>query len=343
MDNLGKQQVWIKRLSKSKQLKLIRGGAIRISHGDEQVLNLPEKMAKVIMSKFAKQKSHTLKGEGMYDDFKAGLGKVAKIAKPYAQQAFGSAVDYGTPAAQAAAKAAIATGTTALSAVQPELAPFLIPAGMAAGAMSDSVVRGLGQYAKKLAGADSASMAEAADSNAYSPMDVSAYSSHPMYQYAQQSAMQHPAVARAMETMQQYHPSQLPEFHQMSPQLPLHNYAPQSDLTARASNIAGLQMAANQAKVVHHRNTTKAKHVVEHAKVHHAVGEMKKKSRQKGKGLYAGAQHGSGMMRPDRGIVGHGGGMVSPFGDHPALESDPLGANFASRAFRMPSSAALIR
>ena len=103
-------------------------------------------------------------------------------------------------------------------------------------------------------------------------------------------------------------------------------------------------MAANQAKVVHHKNTAKAKHIVEHARVHSAVGHMKKKSKQEGRGLYAGAQHGNGLMsRPHRGIIGHGGGMVSPFGDHPALESDPLGANFASRAFRMPLSASLIR
>lgn len=333
----GKTQVWIKRLSKQKQTKLMKGGSVRISPGEEQVLNLPQDLAKVIMSKFAKQKAHNLSGSGLYDDFKSGLGKVAEIAKPYAQQALGKAIDYGTPAAQAAAKAAIASGTTALSAVQPELAPFLIPAGMAAGAMSDSVVKGLGQYAKKLAGAD------AADIGAFSPENLSAYESHPSVQYARQSAMQHPTVARAMETMQQYHPSQLSEFHQMAPQLSLHNYAPQSDLTAQASNIAGLQMAANQAKVVHHRNKAHAKHIVEHARVHNAVGEMKKKSRQHGKGLYAGAQHGYGLMKHDKGIVGSGAGLVSPFGDHPALESDPLGANFASRAFRMPLSASLIR
>ena len=334
----GRTQVWIKRLSKAKQTKLIKGGSVRISPGTEQVLNLSSSLAKTIQSKFAKNKAHNLKGEGLWDDVKYGLGKAAKIAKPYAQQAFGAAVDYGTPAAQAAAKAAIATGTTALSAVQPELAPFLIPAGMAAGAMSDSVVKNLGQYAKKLAGADSVNI------GSFSPQDISAYSSHPSIQYAQQAAKQHPTVARAMETMSQYHPSQLPEFHQMSPQLPLHNYAPQSDFTSRASNIAGLQMAANQARVVHHRNTAKAKHVGEHAKIHHAVNHMKKKTKQKGNGLYAGAQHGYGLMsRHDKGIVGHGGGMVSPFGEHPALESDPLGANFASRAFRMPLSASLIR
>ena len=333
----GKTQVWIKRLSKSKQMKLIKGGAIRISPGNEQVLNLPHGLARVIMSKFAKSKSHNLKGEGLWDDISSGLGKVAEVAKPYAQQALSTAIDYGTPVAQAAAKAGIAAGTTALSAVQPELAPFIIPAGMAVGAMSDSAISSLGKYAKS-------SLADSADAGAFSPQNTSAYDSHPAIQYAKQSAMQHPVVARAMETMQQYHPSQLSEFHQMSPQLPLHNYAPQADFTAHASNIAGLQMASNQTKVAHHRNTARAKHVVEHAKVHHAVGEMKKKSRQQGHGLYAGAQHGFGLMsKPQNGIVGCSAGFVSPFGEHPSLESQPLGANFASRAFRMPMSVALIR
>ena len=336
----GKQQVWIKRLSKSKQMKLIKDGAIRISPGNEQVLNLNADLAKVIMSKFAKQKSHNLKGEGLYDDFKSGLGQVAKIAKPYAQQALSTAIDYGTPVAQTLAKAGIGAGTTALSAVQPELAPFLIPAGMMASSMSDSAISSLGKYAKK----SLANNAKSVNVNSLSSLNSSDYASHPSVQYAKQSAMQHPVVARAMETMQQYNPAQLPEFHQMSAQLPLHNYAPQADFTAHASNIAGLQMASNQAKVAHHRNTARAKHVVEQAKVHHAVGEMKKKTRQKGKGLYAGSQQGYGlMMKHDKGIVGSGGGFVSPFGDHPALESDPLGANFASRAFRMPMSVALIR
>ena len=85
-------------------MKLVKGGSVRISPGDEQVLNINKDLAKVIMSKFAKQKSHNLLGSGLYDDFKSGLGKVSEIAKPYAQQAFAKAVDYGTPAAQAAAK-----------------------------------------------------------------------------------------------------------------------------------------------------------------------------------------------------------------------------------------------
>ena len=337
MNNLGKEQVWIKRLSKSKQMKLVKGGSVRISHGDEQVLNLNKDMAKIIMSKFSKGKAHNLNmsGEGLYDDVKSGLGKFARVAKPYAQQALNTAVDYGTPAAQMAAKAGITAGTTALSAAQPELAPFLIPAGMMASSMSDSAISSLGKYAKKNAGGNRGS---------FSPQNLSEYESHPSVQYARQSAMTHPQVARAMESMQQYHPSQMKEFHQMAPQLPLHNYAPQSDLIAHASNIAGLQMASNQAKAVHHRNTARAKHIVEHARVHDAVTNMKKKTRQQGRGLYAGSQHGNGLMtKHDKGITGFGGGLVSPYGDHPALESDPLGVNFANRAFRGTLSASLIR
>ena len=72
--DLGKQQVWIKRLSKQKQMKLVKGGSVRISPGNEQVLNLPSSLAKVIQNKFGKQKSHNLKGEGLWDDVKSGLG-----------------------------------------------------------------------------------------------------------------------------------------------------------------------------------------------------------------------------------------------------------------------------
>ncbi len=338
MDNLGKHKVWIKRLSKSKQTKLMRGGSVRISQGDEQVLNLPHSLAKVIMGKFAKNKAHNLSGEGLWDDIKSGASQAFEAVKPMAQQAISTAVDYGTPLAQAAAKTAIATGTAALSAAQPELAPFLIPAGMALGSMSDNAVKGLGQYAKNIAVGDSANV------GAFSPQNLSAYQSHPSVQYAQQASMQHPATARAMETMSAYHPSQLSEFHQMAPQLALHNYTSQADLTGHASNVAGLQAAANAAKIVHHRHKATAKHIVGHANVHHAVGEMKKKAKQQGHGLYAGS-HGEGMMmrHNDKGIVGCGAGLVSPFGDHPALESMPLAVNFASRNFRMPVSAGLIR
>ena len=55
---MDKQQVWIKRLSKSKQTKLMKGGSVRISKGDEQVLNLPAGLAKKILVKFAKEKAH---------------------------------------------------------------------------------------------------------------------------------------------------------------------------------------------------------------------------------------------------------------------------------------------
>ena len=73
---------------------------------------------------------------------------------------------------------------------------------------------------------------------------------------------------------------------------------------------------------------------MEHAKVHHAVGHLKKKSKeQSGKGLYAGAMRGSGIL---------GGNFVSPFGDHPAMDSMPLSVNFASRNFRNIPSASLI-
>lgn len=335
---MDKQQVWIKRLSKAKQQKLMHGGSVRISHGNEQVLNLPAGLAKKILAKFAKQKAHNLSGTGLWEDIKAGAGEAYKVAKPFAEQAYdvakpmaqqaiSTAVDYGTPYAQAAAKGAIATGTAALSAAQPELAPFLIPAGLALGSVSDSAVSSLGKYAKKLAVGDSA------DVGTFSPQNVSAYQSHPSVQYAQQAAMQDPRVARAMETMQQYHPSQLPEFHQMAPQLALHNYAPIGN-AAQAANIAGLQAAANAASVSHHARKATAKHVVEHAKVHHAVGHLKKKSKeQSGKGLYAGAMRGSGIL---------GGNFVSPFGDHPAMESMPLSVNFASRNFRNIPSASLI-
>lgn len=324
---MDKQQVWIKRLSKAKQTKLMKGGSVRISHGNEQVLNLPTGLAKKILVKFAKQKAHNLSGTGLWEDIKAGAGQVFEVAKPIAKQAISAAVDYGTPLAQTAAKTAIATGTAALSAAQPELAPFVIPAGLALGSMSDSAVSSLGKYAKKLAVGDSA------DIGTFSPQNISAYQSHPSVQYAQQAAMQDPKVARAMETMAQYHPSQLPEFHQMSPQLALHNYVPIGS-TSQASNIAGLQAAANAAKVSHHKQKATAKHIVEHAKVHHAVGHLKKKSKeQSGKGLYAGAMRGSGIL---------GGNFVSPFGDHPAMDSHPLGCNFASRNFRNIPSASLI-
>ena len=322
-----KQQVWIKRLSKSKQTKLMKGGSVRISHGNEQVLNLPAGLAKKNLGKFAKQKAHNLNGTGLWEDIKAGAGQAFEAAKPMAQQAISTAVDYGTPLAQAAAKAAIAAGTAAGTAMAPEFAPFIIPAGMALGSMSDSAVNSLGQYAKKLAVGDSA------DIGTFSPQNLSAYQSHPSVRYAQQASMQDPRVARAMETMQQYHPSQLPEFHQMAPQLALHNYAPIGN-TAQAANIAGLQAAANASSVSHHKRKATAKHIVEHARVHHAVGKLKKKTReQSGKGLYAGAMRGHGIL---------GGNFVSPFGDHPAMDSMPLSVNFASHNFRNIPSASLI-
>jgi hypothetical protein len=151
--------------------------------------------------------------------------------------------------------------------------------------------------------------------------------------------MQDPRTARAMQTMQQYHPSQLSQFQQMAPQMALKNYIPQQrELVAQASNIAGLQEADNIAKSVRHKNKTKAKNIVEKAKVIEATQRVKRKTRQQGKGLYAaGAQRGRGMMRDDMGIIGIGGSMVSPFGDHPAMDSMPLAYNFASRAFRMPT------
>jgi hypothetical protein len=309
----------------------MKGGAVRIHKGDEQVMVLPAALAKKILAKFAKGKAHNLSGSGLYEDLKGFGGSALEAIKPMARQAISTAVDYGTPLAQAAVKAGIATGTAALSAAQPELAPFLIPAGLALGSMSDSAVSGLGQYAKKLAVGDSA------DVGTFSPQNISAYQSHPSVQYAQQASMQNPRVARAMETMAQYHPSQLPEFHQMSPQLALKKYVPQNQFVAQAANVAGLQEAANIAKSVHHKNKTKAKHIVEKAKVIEATQQVKRKTKQQGNGLYAGVQRGRGMMGNDMGILGIGGSMVSPFGDHPAMESMPLSYNFASRAFRMPT------
>jgi hypothetical protein len=339
----GKHKVWIKRLSGAKQARLMKGGAVRIHQGDEQVMVLPADLAKKILAKFAKGKAHNLSGSGLYEDLKGFGGSALKaikpfaeqaydVAKPMARQAISTAVDYGTPLAQAAVKAGIASGTAALSAAQPQFAPFIIPAGLALGSMSDDIVSSLGQYAKKTA------MGDSADIGTFSPQNISAYQSFPSVQYAQKAAMQDPRVARAMETMQQYNPSQLSQFQQMAPQLALRNYVPQNQFVAEAANVAGLQEAANIAKSVRHKNKTKAKNIVEKAKVIEATERVKRKTRQQGKGLYAaGAQRGRGMMGDDMGILGIGGSMVSPFGDHPAMESMPLSYNFASRAFRMPT------
>ena len=56
---MDKQQVWIKRLSKSKQTKLMKGGSVRISKGDEQVLNLPAGLGKKFWSN-SQRKKHTI-------------------------------------------------------------------------------------------------------------------------------------------------------------------------------------------------------------------------------------------------------------------------------------------
>jgi hypothetical protein len=120
-------KVHIKGLSRPKLLKLMRGGAVRVSRPENasdamEMIILP-KHTKSILSKFGKGKAHTMQltqeemdmnsmeGGSLYGMFKKGL-------------------KYGAPVLKQGARAGIAMGSAALAASNPALIPF-IPAGAA--------------------------------------------------------------------------------------------------------------------------------------------------------------------------------------------------------------------
>ena len=351
------QKVHIKHLGRPKLLKLMKGGAVRVSRPESameamEIFILPQH-TKSIMGKFGKGQAHTLKMSA--DEIQRNSmegGSLYDTAKNYGKRA----LKYSAPVLKQLARAGITAGSAAAAAaatatVQPELLPF-IPMGAAAlGAMSDRAFDSLGNMELE----DDADFSP--EMQQYGNMAKN-YATNYATDYIQQSPSYQQnlqQVSSFRPVLQQSRAPSLMKYAQENPYSQLGNSAVRE--LAQYGNLgANIQETANQSRAAVHRQSVPSRGKSEQLKQSQAGRQSvsrKSAGRQRGKGmfagsglyagegLYAGSMRGRGV---EKATVRVGGNLISPFGGmHPATMSQSSAVNFASRNFMTPAMAAMVQ
>ena len=326
--------VHIKGLSRPKLLRLMRGGAVRVSRPENaseamEMIILPEH-TKSILSKFGKGKAHTMQltqeemdmnsmeGGSLYGMFKKGL-------------------KYGAPVLKQGARAGIAMGSAALAASNPALIPF-IPAGAAMlGSMSDQAFDDLGNM-----NVDSIDEGYGSPQMGQYGNMARDYAQDYAQDYATDYVQKQPSYQRGLAQVNKY-ASKAPAYMKYAEEEPysqlgnagMREMASYGNLGSSYNDLSNRVSASSARQKLNPRQSRQ---------VEHSRGRSMS---QRGRGLFAGGGLYAGNMR-GRGIekstVRIGGNLLSAFGGvHPATVSAPLAVNFASRNFMSPAMAALIQ
>lgn len=346
------QQVHIKGLARQKLLKLMKGGAVRVSRPESameamEMFILPQH-TKSMMGKFGKGQAHTLKlsADEIQRNSMEG-GSLFETAKKYGKRA----LKYSAPVLKQAARAGIAAGSAALGAVQPELIPFIPAGGMALAGLSDRAFDALGNM-------------ELEDDDDFSP-EMQQYGNmarNYATNYATDYIQQSPSYQQNLQQVSSFRPvlqqsraPSLMRYAQENPYSQLGNSAVRE--LAQYGNLgANIQETANQSRAAVQRQSIPSRGKSEQLKQSQAGRQSvsrKSAGRQRGRGmfagsglyagegLYAGSMRGRGM---EKATVNVGGNLISPFGGmHPATMSQSSAVNFASRNFLPPAMAAMVQ
>jgi hypothetical protein len=322
-------KVHIKGLSRPKLLKLMRGGAVRITRPENasdamEMIILPEH-TKSILSKFGKGKAHTMQltqaemdmnsmeGGSLYGMFKKGL-------------------KYSAPVLKQGARAGIAVGSAALAASNPALIPF-IPAGAAMlGSMSDQAFDDLGNM-------NVDSIDEGYGQYGNMARD---YAQNYAEDYATDYVQKQPSYQRGLAQVNKY-ASKAPAYMQYAEEEP---YSQLGNAGMREMSSYG-NLGSSYNDLSNRVSASSARQKLNHRQSRQVEQSRGRNMSQRGRGLFAGQGLYAGNMR-GRGIekstVRIGGNLISAFGGmHPATVSAPLSVNFASRNFMSPAMAALIQ
>ena len=297
----------IGKLSKAKQMKLLKGGSIRIEKGDTPILIHPSRINE-ITRKFKRGVGHTLSlsPEELHHNIEMKGGSFSDMAK----SVFKTGVKMAAPVVKNMARAAIGTGSAMLAAAQPELIPFIPGGAMALTAASDHLFDHAGEYADKMMPDE---MPDAADYGAFD---------HPAVQAIQNKVLNDPRFAQASQQMSN-------PYHGLNEYMGT-NHGFQHDAGYGTAH-AGLMNSANELMASKSRQHIHHKHAWEIAKSHLAHHHTK----VRGSGL---------SNKIEKGSVCIGGNLIQHFGQVPqALTSQPYAVNFSSRAFVNPAFQSLIR
>jgi hypothetical protein len=124
------QEININKLTKAQMKKISSGGSIIVKAGDHPVMVHPINFKKMSKS-FSKGRGCSMKGNGLVGDFFNNVGHtLLEATKPYLSEL---------------ASGAILSAGTALSAFQPELSPFIIPASLGLTAIANQYINDMGQ------------------------------------------------------------------------------------------------------------------------------------------------------------------------------------------------------
>ena len=305
----------IKPLSKAKQMKLIKGGSIRVETGDSPLMVHGSRL-KDISKKFSKKVGHTLSlsPEELHHNAHMEGGSLSDTAKTV----FKSGVRMAAPLAKHAARAAIASGAVALGSVQPELLPFIAAGAPMLTGVSDHLFDHAGEYADHYLPDKKPASATA---GAFSPSDYSSFQHHPAVKAVQRQAMSDPRLSHAVQMA-------------ANPHAAMNSYAGTNDGYMHDAGYgnahAQLQDASNQLHAARSRSAVHSRHASEVAKSHLEHAHTR---RMKGGGV---------SSRMEKGSLFLHGNLVGRGGVPQALMSQPYGVNFASRAFVSPAFQSLI-
>jgi hypothetical protein len=123
-------EINIKKLTKAQMKKISSNGSIIVKAGDHPVMVHPINFKRMTKS-FSKGRGVSMKGNGLVGDFFNNVGHtMLEATKPYLSEL---------------ASGAILSAGTALSAFQPELAPFIIPATLGLTTIANQYINDMGQ------------------------------------------------------------------------------------------------------------------------------------------------------------------------------------------------------
>ena len=123
-------EIHISKPTRAQMKKISCGGSIIVKAGDHRIMVHPVNFKKMSKS-FAKGKGCSMKGNGLVGDFFNHVGHtMLEATKPYMKEL---------------ATGAILSGATALSAFQPELALFILPASLGLTAIANQYINDMGQ------------------------------------------------------------------------------------------------------------------------------------------------------------------------------------------------------
>ena len=124
------QEINISKPTRAQMKKISSNGSIIVKAGDHPVMVHPVNFKRMSKS-FSKGRGCSMKGNGLIGDFFNNVGhNMLEATKPYLSEL---------------ASGAILSGATALSAFQPELAPFIIPASLGLTAIANQYINDMGQ------------------------------------------------------------------------------------------------------------------------------------------------------------------------------------------------------